>query len=259
MSANKDGLTVSSDRALMEEAMAGFMIESMSSEAFDESRFDRQWLVEGLLVKGQAGVIGGPKKALKSSLVVDLAISLGSATPVLGEFPVPARRRTAVFSGESGAATLQEAACRVCRARHVHLSDCLVEWAFRLPRLSDDGEREALGEFLRTKKIKVVFIDPLYACLLGGDRAVSPSNVYEVGPLLWDAARTCLDAGATPVFVHHATKSGAKRTAGTEEGLDLDDLAFSGVAEFARQWILVRRQEPYVPGTGCHRLQGQRA
>src|SRR5436190_1675274 len=74
-----------------------------------------RWDVEGVMVRGQPMVIGGPPKSLKTSLALDLAISLATATPFLGHFPVPKQRRVAVFSGESGRATVYETVRRVLR------------------------------------------------------------------------------------------------------------------------------------------------
>lgn len=227
----------------------------IKSPTFAAKNYPRSWFVEDILVEGQPAVIGGPKKSLKTTLALDLAISLGTQTPFLGEFNVPKRHRVAVMSGESGEATLQDAARRICQSKGVSLEqDCDVMWAFTLPRFQDSQYRAGLTEMLRENKVKVVIIDPLYLCLLDGAKGASASNLYEIGPLLLRASKACLRAGATPIFVHHATKGGTKRVAGTEEPMDLDDLAFSGIGEFARQWLLVRRAEPYTPGTGEHDL-----
>ena len=227
-----------------------YQIEAVDSATFNKAAFPRVWLIEDVLMLNQPGVIGGPKKTLKTSLLVDMAVSIGTGRPFLGKFSVTERRRVAVFSGESDRATLQDTARRVCRARGVSLQDCAVHWSFTLPSLNQNAQRRALRTFLRENKIKVVFIDPLYLCLLDGSRSISASNLYEIGPLLWQAAQVCLDAGAIPLFVHHATKAASKRT----EALDLDDLAFAGIGEFVRQWVLLGRREPFQPDVGQHRL-----
>ncbi len=232
----------------------GFEFRPRDSATFARERHALQWLVEQVLVAGQPGVLGGPKKALKTSLAIDLAISVGSGTPFLGKFAVPEPARVAVLSGESGTATLQEAARRVCQARRINLADVDVLWQpERLPQLGDPGDRERLRRGLAEAGVRLVVIDPLYLCLLGGAGRAEASNLYQVGPLLLQAARASLDAGATPLLLHHSTKSAGKK-AEAGEPPDLDDLAFAGIGEFARQWLLLGRRCAYEPGTGRHAL-----
>jgi hypothetical protein len=130
------------------------------------------------------------------------------------------------------------------------LADCDVEWGLQLSRLDRPGDLQALQYLLEDKRVRLVFIDPLYICLTSGCRPVSPSNLYVVGPLLWGVARSCLDAGTTPFLLHHSTKTATKRTTGSDASLELDDLAFAGIAEFARQWTLIYRLDSYTPGSG---------
>src|SRR5262249_21353099 len=119
------------------------------------------------------------------------------------------------------------------------------------PQLADLAQLGALRAGLERGKVEVVIIDPLYLSLLaGGDGSARAENLYETGPLLLRVAQACLSAAATPILLHHT-----KQAAGREgERLEVTDLAFSGVAEFARQWLLVSRREPYEPGSGRHRL-----
>src|SRR5262249_20929923 len=77
------------------------------------------FLVQDVLVEGQPCLVGGPYKALKSGLSLDLAVSLASGKPFLGTFAVPRPRKVAVFNGESGESTLHTTVLNVCRARGI--------------------------------------------------------------------------------------------------------------------------------------------
>jgi hypothetical protein len=214
----------------------------------------REWLVENVLIRGQPGVIGGPPKSLKTSIAIDLAISLGTGSSFLGKFEVPRIQKVAVFSGESGDSAILDIARRICHNKSVKLDrSCQVQWQFNLPRLADQDDLQKLGATLTAEKIRVVIVDPLYLCLTGGSKPISATNLYDVGPALRQFAMMCLNAGATPILVHHTTKTSEKKSTGAQAP-ELGDLAFAGISEFARQWILVKHREDYQPASGTHKL-----
>jgi len=95
-----------------------------------------------------------------------------------------------------------------------------------------------------------VIFDPLYLSMFDSNEGDSASNLFKVGARLRPVARACIDAGATPLFVHHNTKANAKNY----EPPELEDMAWAGFAEFARQWLLIGRREPFVAGSGIHKL-----
>ena len=224
----------------------------LDSAGLDAADLRHKWLVPGLLVRNQPAIIGGPQKSLKTCLAVDLALSLGMGQPFLSRFPTLRRTRVMLLSGESGAATIRETARRIAASHEMALADADVLWGFDLPKLGDSGDVAALKRTIERREVEVVIIDPAYLCMMSGDaEGRSAANLFDMGSLLSPLSRVGQDTGATVILVHHLR---LHRSSGPGEPATLEDLAFAGFQEWARQWLLVTRQKAYEPGSGWHEL-----
>jgi replicative DNA helicase len=231
-----------------------FRYRPVDGAAFSSKRYSREWHVKPLIVADQPVVMGGPRKSLKTSTLIDLALSMTAGVDFLGEFHVPKPLRVCLFCGESGEATVQETYFRVCRARDVDpeiLRDNL-RLQFDLPKLSNAGHMEELRRGLEKDEVDIVIFDPVYLALLAGQGSggTQATNLFEMGPLYAGISNVCLDAGSTPILVCHTQRAAAR----SFDPLELDDLAYAGIGEFARQWLLLSRREQYQHGTGQHKL-----
>lgn len=220
--------------------------EIIDAKSFAASDYSVDYLIDDVLVTGQPCILGGPQKALKTSLVVSLFMSLAIGAPFLGKFKVNRRCRTLLLSGESGLGTLQETSARISFAMGVNLAH-VEGWHIcsTIPQLSSDEDMAELGRLLRKHSIDAVAVDPLYLAMPSDDVA----NLFAQGELLGRVTALCQPLGVTPILLHHTNRSVSR----SYEPAELTDLAFAGFPEFARQWLLVNRREKYECG-GKHAL-----
>jgi hypothetical protein len=219
----------------------------IDSAEFLHADYRQESFISKILVRGQPGVIAGPSKGMKTSMLVDMAVSLAAAAPFLGEFPVPRPVRVALVSGESGQATLQETAWRVIRAKNLDPEQVFsrLQWSFTLPQLPDLVQVAEFTDTVKQLEVEAAILDPTYLSL-GGQ--IDHANFIEMGAVFRGAADVLLAAGVTPFLAHHAN-----RQLHPGEPMELRHLAYSGLEQFARQWVLLNRQCPYR-GDGVHDL-----
>jgi hypothetical protein len=229
----------------LDEALKG-RFRLFSAAQLNSSERTTRYLIPGILAAGQPGGIYGAAKTLKTSLAADLLISLASGTPFLGRFPVTEPGRVLFLSGESGLDALQSVARRICQERGLSLEslDNLVI-SPDLPRLDRPVDLLALQELIEREKPVCLVIDPIYLAM---DTSKS-RNLFAMGAMLRPLIELCESTGCAVLVVHHAKRS---HKAGSPPMLE--DIAWSGFAEFSAQWLLVSRRRPFEPETGHHEL-----
>ena len=226
---------------------APFEFHALTSAELNAGNFELEYLIEGLLVKGQPGVIAGPRKCLKTNLSVDLTLSLAAGNPFLGRFPVARPVRVGLMSGESGAATMQETARRIAVSKGLVLDDCeFARWSFDVPQLANFLHVEALRRYIERHRLEMLILDPTYLMMTTlGDNA---GNLFVVGNLLKVLGDLAQQTGCTPILCHHLKKG----VADPFEPAELENIAWAGFQEYVRQWFLLNRRVRYDPDRGGH-------
>ncbi len=213
----------------------------------DAADYNLEYLIDGVLVAGQPCGLAGAKKTLKTGLLIDLGISLAMGGCFLGKLRANRACRVGLMTGESGMATIQETARRICQAAGYHLGDIdgLV-FSDQLPRFGSLDHQDAVRRFIEDDELDVLGIDPAYLCMPGADAG----NYFVQGELLRGMGEVCAAAGCTMLLCVHNKKGKVDPYSPPE----LEDIAWAGFQEYFRQWLLVGRRERYEPGTGDHHL-----
>lgn len=223
-----------------------FEFKTYTAAELATADFPQRYLIPNVLVEGQPCILAAPKKCLKTSVLIDMGVSLAIASRWLGYYEIPEAVRVGIMSGESGAATIQETYKRVCRSKgwNPEYVDGLV-FSFQVPQFGRPEHMDALRRFAIENELGVLMVDPTYLCLDIGDQA---GNLFSVGAELQKLTEGLADTGVTLMLAHHSKK----KTAEPFVPLELEDIAWSGFQEWARQWILMNRRKLYDPEEAGH-------
>lgn len=166
-----------------------------------------QWLIEDLWTAEAVGIIGGPPKAYKSWLALDMAVSVASGSPCLGVFPVPSPGPVLLYAGEDSPSSLRFRLESLARSRRLDLADLevfvITSPSLRLDRVEDQHRFQAT---LTHHRPKLVVIDPLVRVHAADENAAGP-----IAALLGYFRALQRHSGAAVALVHHARKNSSGR------------------------------------------------
>lgn len=230
------------------EQTGGERFQPISASELAAGDYRVNWIIDWLLVEGQPCILAGGKKCLKTTILCDLLLSIAVGGLFLGRFQVGSARRVVLFSAESGAAVLQETCRRIAASKAWELEDIpnftlIVD----VPRLDSPADLAAFE--LAIDGADVVALDPCYLMMPGGDAG----NLFIQGEMLLSLSRLCQRLEVTLILCHHTRKHRAAEFTAFDPP-ELEDIAWAGFQEFARQWILIGRRESYVADSGEHAL-----
>jgi AAA domain len=239
---------------------------------------DQRWLVPGVLLAGQPGVISGPVGSLQTAIALDLLISVDTGRDFLGRFPVAETGRTLFMTHESLRPAIQDLARRICAARGIDPNSlqgfCVcTEW----PDMSNINHLSRLRDIIASQKFKVVAIDP--ACLplferngplpknwTGNNdknrRLPKDSHDKDSGLIsnpLEALAHLSRSTGCSVLFVHRST--GSRQAIGCSPLMPnaqclmpTSKCLMPNLANYAHQWIQLSHRARFDPQTGNHEL-----
>lgn len=192
------------------------------------------WLVEGIWGGEAHGLLAGEEKSFKSTIALDLAVSVASGTMFMDRFPVPTKGPVLYVQEENPGHHMQNLMRRIGHSRGIgqHVSYAngnitLHNNSMDLPlylvsetgfKLSDDEDIKKLARTIKTLRPALVVLDPFYMMVEG----VNENSQADVAPimqrLLW--LKQKFNTGI--LLVHHYKKQnlefpthGSQRVSGT--------------------------------------------
>jgi hypothetical protein len=180
----------------------------------EERGHEAQWLVEPLMPRRGVAMIGGAPKCAKSWAGLDLALSVASGTPCFGQFPVAEAAPALIYLAEDPAAVVKARLAGVCRHRGLDLAALPID-VITVPvlRLDLERDRARLGETVRTRRPRVLLLDPFVRL-----HRINENDAGEVSALLAYLRALEREHELAIVLVHHARKNGS---AGAQAGQGL--------------------------------------
>jgi hypothetical protein len=185
----------------------GWIVDAAAWLAVEESDAE-VWAVEGLLPRAAPSLITGQPKCGKTTLAVDLALSLALGEPAVGGvfangFGRPARVWLAAT--EDSQAHIVKLTRQLLAGRGVAVDDPrflanFTAWSPRAP-ITLPADFPALAASLKAARVEVAFIDSFAATFSLDENSTADASRFAAS---WAAA--CRSSGCAIVLLHHAAK-----------------------------------------------------
>lgn len=180
------------------------------------------WLAKPVWPADAYGVSAASKKAGKTWMALDLAVSVSSGTPWLGVYPCDSPGPVLLFLGEGGERKMVRRLRAVASARGLDAENLRLRLCFRAPRLTNAVHLDRIAEELQAFPAALVIVDPLYLAASGA----KGSDLYGMGAVLEGIQHVCQRYGAALAVITHWNKSG--------QGSDSDRITGVGPGEWGR-------------------------
>jgi hypothetical protein len=172
-----------------------------------EPRPDTQkWLVDQLFAQSSVGLLGGPPKAFKTWVAVELALAVATGTPAFGRFAIPDPGPVLFFGAEDPLPDLRTRFDGIARAHRLDLAQAPVLLLdIAQLRLDDQGHLDRLRRTLAQHTPRLLVLDPFVRLVTGLDE----NSARDVSAVLGALRTLQRQHNVTILLVHHMRKSPA--------------------------------------------------
>lgn len=182
------------------------------------------WQVKGFWMKRSHGIVAGEPKSFKSTLVMDMALSIASGAPFLGRYPVEEQGKVLYIQNENAHWIIKDRFEKMVKAKGLggkvvrSKNKLKVHWPKDIPlcminqqnfMLTDPEQQEFLEETIAEMKPVLVVLDPLYL-MFDGD----VSSAQELFPVLQWLLYLKNTYKCGILVIHHYNKSGEGKRGG---------------------------------------------
>ena len=188
------------------------------------------WLVEGFWTRRSHGIIAGEPKSFKSTLVLDLAVSVASGEPFMGEYEVIDPGPVLIIQNENANWIMKDRLSKirankglVGEVNYEGGDNLAVKFAPELPlyyinqqgfTVSDPAHKKLLEEVLDEVQPNLIILDPLYL-MFDGD----VNSAQELNPVLSWLLMVKEKYSTNLILVHHWRKSQGNTSRGGQRML----------------------------------------
>jgi KaiC/GvpD/RAD55 family RecA-like ATPase len=184
-----------------------------------ESKPTCDWLVEGLIERGQRGLVVAPPKVGKSIMFLDMCVSLASCTRFLGADPYFRPVKSAIISREDGPELVKRRLTQLAAGRGLSLEDVnsniLVNTVKQSSSFHIDSQKELeeMAEWLKAGKVEFCVVDVLNRLHYQNENSTDDMTKVMIK---FDELATL--SGAQVCVIHHLGRTGNSRGSTTIEG-----------------------------------------